>query len=128
MLTIIDKLKLDKQPDEIYILNKPEVYDDMFMNLNYSESLVHTSCVNYALLFVTTKEAFVNQMMTLFPRLQDTSTLWVAYPNKTSKKEIAYLHREFDWDFLGDYRLQPVKQVCINNQWNAIKLKKVIYM
>ena len=127
MLTLIKKLKLDKQLDEIYVLNKPDDYQNSFNDLNYCESLVSTSCVNCALLFVNSKEAFVHQMMTLFPRLQDTSTLWVAYPKFTAKAELANLHKEFDWDFLGDYRLKPVKQVSLNKDWNAIKLKKVIY-
>jgi hypothetical protein len=123
MDALTDRLQLHKFKD-VYILNKPSVFEDDFSEAKYSESLLHTSCVDCALVFVRTKDDFINQMLTLFPRLQDYSTLWVVYPIGTTKKELANLHIEFDWDFLGDYRLQPTRQINVNNSWNAIKLKK----
>ena len=125
MNTLTDKLQLQSF-EEVYILNKPSVFSDEFNDTKYSESLIQTSCVDCALVFVRTKDSFINQMLTLFPRLQDTSTLWIIYPIGTTKKELANLHIEFDWDFLGDYRLQPTRQINVNNNWNAIKLKKAI--
>jgi len=125
MSILTQKLQL-KKFEEVYILNKPSVFGDEFTADKYSESLLHTSCVDCALVFVRTKDSFINQMLTLFPRLQDTSTLWIVYPIGTTKKELANLHIEFDWDFLGDYRLQPTRQINVNNNWNAIKLKKAL--
>jgi len=125
MSILTQKLQLQKF-EEVYILNKPSVFGDEFTAEKYSESLLHTSCVDCALVFVRTKDNFINQMLTLFPRLQDTSTLWIVYPIGTTKKELANLHIEFDWDFLGDYRLQPTRQINVNNNWNAIKLKKAV--
>lgn len=124
MDTLIDRLRLHKFKD-VYILNKPSVFDDEFSEERFSESLLHTSCVDCALVFVRTKDSFINQMLPLFPRLQDDSTLWIIYPIGTTKKELASLHLEFDWDFLGDYRLKPTRQININTNWNAIKLKKI---
>ncbi len=123
MDALTDRLQLHKFKD-VYILNKPSVFEDDFSEAKYPESLLHTSCVDCALVFVRTKDDFINQMLTLFPRLQDYSILWVVYPIGTTKKELANLHFEFDWDFLGDYRLQPTRQINVNNSWNAIKLKK----
>ncbi|MFD0963028.1 hypothetical protein [Pseudofulvibacter geojedonensis] len=125
MNTLAKKLQLPKA-EEVVVLNKPDAFTNDFNNSRFSESLVHTSCVNNAIVFVQSKEGFINQMLTLFPRLLDNSVLWIIYPQKTTKKELASLHIEFDWDFLGDYRLQPTRQVNINSDWNAIKLKKTI--
>lgn len=125
MNTLAKKLQLPKA-QEVVVLNKPDAFTNDFNNNRFSESLVHTSCVDNAIVFVKSKEGFINQMLTLFPRLLDNSVLWVVYPKKTTKKELANLHIEFDWDFLGDYRLQPTRQVNINSEWNAIKLKKTI--
>lgn len=125
MRTLPKKLKLQNFKD-VYILNKPETFSDIFNDVNYSESLVTTSCVECALVFVDTKEDFVNQMLTLFPRLLDSSILWVFYPNDTTISEISKLHIEFDWDFLGDYRLKPTKLLSVDNTWNAIKIKKIL--
>ena len=126
MDALTDRLKLHKFKD-VYILNKPSMFDHVFAEEKYAESLVHTSCADCALVFVRTKDNFINQMLTLFPRLQDHSTLWVIYPKGTTKKELASLHLEFDWDFLGEYRLQPTRQINVNSNWNAIKLKKMKY-
>lgn len=123
MNTLAKKLQLPKA-DEIIVLNKPDAFSKEFKNTRFTESLVHTSYVNNAIIFVNSKEGFINQMLTLFPRLLDHSVLWIIYPKETTKKEIANLHIEFDWDFLGDYRLQPTRQININNDWNAIKLRK----
>lgn len=118
------KLKLH-QYNDIYILNKPESFDEAFKDVSYSESIVTTSCVECALVFSNTKDEFINQMLTLFPRLLDHSVVWVFYPNDTSISEISKLHIELDWDFLGDYRLKPTKLHTIDNTWNAMKIKKI---
>ena len=125
MSKITKKLKLNQFSD-IYILNKPEAFNEAFKDLAYSESLVTTSCVECALVFVKTKDEFINQMLTLSPRLLDSSIVWVFYPNKTSTSEISKLYIEFDWDFLGDHRLKPTKLHTIDNTWNAMKIKKIL--
>ena len=123
MSTIAKKLNFQAAKD-IHILNKPDTFDQEFKNMNFSASIIGTSCVDCVLVFTESKESFMEQMLTLFPRLQDSSTIWVAYPNTTSKKELADLYSEFDWDFLGYYRLKPIRLTELNNNWNAIKLKK----
>lgn len=125
MRNIPKKLKLHHYSD-VYILNKPESFADTFKNVEHSESLVTTSCVECCLVFVKSKEEFVEQMYTLFPRLLDGSILWIFYPNATTISEIARLHLEFDWDFLGDYRLKPTKLFNVDETWNAIKIKKIV--
>ncbi|MFV0540509.1 MAG: hypothetical protein ACK5MZ_04645 [Aestuariibaculum sp.] len=125
MGTIPKKLKLHRFSD-IYILNKPETFTEVFKGIEYSESLVTTSYVECGLVFVRTKEVFANQMLTLFPRLDDVSVVWVFYPNITSIDEISRLHVEFNWNFLGDYRLKPTKMVSINHNWNAMKIKRIL--
>lgn len=125
MYNLVKKIKLHKFKD-VYILNKPESFANTFDDIEHSESLVTTSCVECALVFSQTKEDFINQMQTLFPRILDTSVIWVFYPNRTTIQEISELHKVFDWDFLGDYRLKPTKLLAIDNMWNAIKIKKII--
>ena len=125
MSSLPKKLQIEEF-NEVYILNKPSVFNHDFNSEKYSESLIQTSCVDCVLVFIRTKESFINQMLTLFPRLHEKSILWIVYPIGTTKKELANLSLEFDWDFLGDFRLQPTRQINLNNNWNAIKLKKTL--
>ncbi|UKM64601.1 hypothetical protein GSB9_01151 [Flavobacteriaceae bacterium GSB9] len=124
MRALIEKLKL-KKFDDIYILNKPDNFETVFTDINHSESLVTTSCVECAVVFSKTKEEFINQMLTLFPRLMEGSVIWVFFPNETTKGEISKLHLEYDWDFLGDYRLKPTKQINVDEHWDAMKVKPI---
>lgn len=124
MRTLIDQLKLKKFKD-IYILNAPEDFSSVFNELEHSESLVVTSCVECAIVFSKTKDEFTNQMLTLFPRLMERSVIWVFFPNNTPKSDISKLHLEYDWDFLGDYRLKPTRLIVVNEQWNAMKVKPI---
>jgi hypothetical protein len=112
--------------NEVYVLNKPSVFDNEFNSDKYKESLILSSGVDCALVFIKTKDAFINQMLTLFPRLHENSILWIIYPIGTTKKELANLSIEFDWDFLGEFRLQPTRQLNVNSNWNTIKLKKIL--
>ncbi len=125
MSKLSNKLQLAKY-DEVYILNKPSVFDDEFNSDKFTESLIKSSCVDCAVVFIRTKENFINQMLTLFPRLHSDSMMWIVYPIGTTKKELANLSIEFDWDFLGDFRLMPTRQINVNSNWNAIKLKKTL--
>jgi hypothetical protein len=112
--------------NEVYVLNKPSVFDNEFNSDKYKESLILSSGVDCAVVFIKTKDAFINQMLTLFPRLHEDSILWIIYPIGTTKKELANLSIEFDWDFLGEFRLQPTRQLNVNSNWNTIKLKKIL--
>jgi hypothetical protein len=123
MSDLANKLQLLNY-DEVYILNKPAVFSNEFNSDKYKESLIQSSCVDCVCVFIRTKDNFMNQMLTLFPRLHENSVLWIIYPIGTTKKEIVNLSIEFDWDFLGDFRLQPTRQLNVNNNWNALKLKK----
>ncbi|MEL0456880.1 hypothetical protein [Tamlana flava] len=125
MQTLTTKLKLKKFKD-IYILNVPDNFEEIFAKIEHNESLVITSCVECAIVFTESKNEFMEQMLTLFPRLMDSSVLWVFYPNETTLSEIGNLHKEFDWDFLGDYRLKPAKLLHVDNTWNAMKIKKIL--
>ncbi|NER13886.1 hypothetical protein GWK08_10575 [Leptobacterium flavescens] len=127
MCLIVKQLRLNKQ-NEIIILNQPE---DLSIDLKKLEgvtiirSLVKTSCVEFALVFIDSKEQLERQMMTLFPRLLDSSVLWIAYPNTTSRKLIDRISAEIDWTFLDDYRLQPTRKASLHENWEAIKWKIV---
>lgn len=125
MATLTKKLKLHHFND-VYILNKPESFTSVFKDIEYSESIVTTSCVESGLVFTETKDDFVNQMLTLFPRLLDKSVIWVFYPNINTIDDLYKLHTEFDWDFLGDYRLKPTKLIAVDHNWNAIKIKRIL--
>ncbi|MHA7943372.1 hypothetical protein ACJOV8_009890 [Formosa sp. 3Alg 14/1] len=129
MKTIIQKLKLHKH-NEILVLNEPKEFTALVgqLDCNVLGSLLKTSSVSCALLFITSKKELVDQMLTLFPKLTDDSMLWIAYPNKTSKSYIIELYNDEAWDEIMDYRLQPIRQIELNSNWNALRFRKIEYV
>lgn len=129
MKSLIQKLKFHKH-DDVLILNEPEDFLPFIKELNatITSSLIKTSCVDCALLFITSKKQLFSQMLTLFPKLKDDSVLWIAYPNSVSKAEILELYNNDIWDELMDYRLQPVRKIELNSDWDALRFRKIEYL
>lgn len=129
MKSLIQKLKFHKH-DDVLILNEPEDFLPLIKELDASvtSSLVKTSCVSCALLFITSKKQLISQMLTLFPKLKDDSVLWIAFPNKVSKADILELYNNEVWDELMDYRLQPIRKIELNDYWNALRFRKIEYV
>ncbi|CDF78509.1 hypothetical protein BN863_7970 [Formosa agariphila KMM 3901] len=67
-------------------------------------------------------------MLTLSPKLTDDSVLWIAFPKKTSKAYIVELYNDKAWDEIMDYRLQPIRQIELNDEWNALRFRKIEYI
>ena len=128
MKTLCQKLKLDKH-NEILVLNEPEEFSSLVgqLDCNVLGSLIKTSSVTCALLFITSKKELIDQMLTLSPKLTDDTVLWIAYPNKTSKAYILELYNDKAWDEIIDYRLQPMRQIELNSDWNALRFRKMEY-
>ncbi|MBP1839664.1 hypothetical protein [Formosa algae] len=129
METTIQRLQLHTQ-NEILVLNEPEQFAELTNNLNCSiiGSLLKTSSVSCAVLFVTTKQDLFNQMITLFPKLTDDSILWIAYPKQTSKSYILELYNHEAWEEIKDYSLQPVRKIELLDRWNALRFRKIEYL
>ncbi|WP_299779837.1 hypothetical protein [uncultured Formosa sp.] len=129
MKTAIERLQLHKQ-DEILVLNEPEEFATLTSCLDCSilGSLLKTSSVSCAVLFVTNKQELFNQMLTLFPKLTDDSILWIAFPNETSKSYILELYNHDAWDEIKDYSLQPVRKIKLSKNWNALRFRKIEYV
>ncbi|WP_038527790.1 hypothetical protein [Formosa agariphila] len=129
MKTIIQKLKFHKH-NEILVLNEPDEFSSLVTRLDCHviSSLIKTSSVSCALLFITSKKELINQMLTLSPKLTDDSVLWIAFPKKTSKAYIVELYNDKAWDEIMDYRLQPIRQIELNDEWNALRFRKIEYI
>lgn len=132
MKSLIKRLKL-KNHDHIVVLNKPDDFEDDLKALgldtvHISESLIQTSCIGFTLLFITSREQLINQMLTLLPKMHEDCILWVAYPKRTSKHYILELYHDNAWDDLIDFRLQPIRQIAINNHWKALRFRKLEYV
>ncbi len=131
MTALFKKLQLPPSLDEILILNEPEGFCkelDCLKDVTIKESLIQVSEVDFALVFVTEKKQIENRIETVYPKLVGDGILWFAYPKKSSKKHTSEITRDHGWGVLGDYNLEPVRQVAIDDDWTALRFRKVSFI
>ena len=128
MTPLFKKLQLPPDLDEVLILNEPEGFCkelDCLKDVVVKESLIQVSEVDFAIIFVTEKIQVENRIETVYPKLVGDAILWFAYPKKSSKKYSSEINRDHGWGVLGDYNLEPVRQVAIDEDWSALRFRKV---
>ncbi|MFY8045163.1 MAG: hypothetical protein ACOVOS_01265 [Chitinophagaceae bacterium] len=60
--------------------------------------------------------------------LEADGVLWMAYPKKTSKKYKAEITRDDGWQALEDHGFEPVTLVSIDDDWSALRFRKVDFI
>ncbi len=131
MTPLFKKLQLPPLLDEILILNEPEGFCkelDCLKDVIIKESLIQVSEVDFAIVFVTEKKQIENRIETVYPKLIGDAVLWFAYPKKSSKKYVSEINRDNGWGVLGDYNLEAVRQVSIDEDWSALRFRKVSFI
>jgi hypothetical protein len=51
--------------------------------------------------------------------------VWIAYPKQSSKKYTCEFNRDTGWEGLGQIGYEPVRQVAMDDDWSAIRFRKV---
>lgn len=51
--------------------------------------------------------------------------VWIAYPKKSSKTYSCEFNRDSGWDGLGEIGFEPVRQVAIDEDWSALRFRRV---
>jgi len=127
MSVLFKKLGIGKL-DEIVILNEPEGFCtelDQLKGINIRESVIRTSEIDFALIFVTDPKQIENRIETVYPKLLGDAVLWFAYPSDASKRSIDITK---DWKVLGDYNLTEIETLEINADWIGIHFKKTEFL
>ncbi len=131
MTSLFKKLQLPENLDEILILNEPKGFCkelDKLSGIKIVESLVQVSEVSFAIVFVTQKEQIEKRIETLYPKLIGDAVLWFAYPKKNSTEYPSKLSKDKGWGVLGDYLIKPIEKKSINENWNALRFRKVAFI
>ncbi len=60
--------------------------------------------------------------------LEGDGIFWIAYPKGTSKKYKCDFNRDNGWDALGKLGFEPVRQIAIDEDWSALRFRRVEYI
>ncbi len=76
------------------------------------------------LVFASDRDRFDAHLRSLSARLLSKAILWLAYPKLTSKLA-GDLNRDVIREAAPDYGLDTVGQIAIDEDWSALRLKRV---
>jgi hypothetical protein len=75
-----------------------------------------------------TKLPEVEALAAQLPHAPGDVAVWVAYPKTTSKKHRCEFNRDTGWAALGAAGFEPVSQVAIDEDWSALRFRRVEYI
>ena len=56
------------------------------------------------------------------------AVIWFAYPKKSSKRYTSTISRDVGWEPLGIAGFEPVRQVALDQDWSALRFRRVSYI
>ncbi len=131
MTPLFKKLNL-KDQKEIVILNSPEEFDSEAKAISGYASvradLDGTDEIGFILTFVKTREEIEAVTPAIRQKLKGDGVVWFAYPKGTSRKYKAGINRDNGWNILGENGFEPVRSVAVDEDWSAVRFRKVEFI
>lgn len=131
MNPIFKKLNYKDQKN-IFALNAPESFtkdlDSMKEFAKIITKVKPKDEVEFAICFATKQTEVDNIANTIALQLKGDAIFWVCYPKGTSKKYKCDFNRDTGWNIMGKYNLEGVRMVAIDEDWSALRFRKVDYI
>lgn len=131
MTPLFKKLNL-KDQRSIHVVQAPDSFQAELKAINktvsVATSLSDSQPVEFFLAFVTKQHEVNNWSKQVSTRLVDDGLLWLAYPKGSSKKYTCEFNRDTGWAELGKLGFEPVRQVAIDEDWSALRFRKVAHI
>lgn len=131
MDAVFKKLNLKNQKT-VVVLNTPDSFginlDSIRDEAKIVYSLEEVSEIDFILIFVTKQTEIDDLIPKIASLLQGDAVIWMCYPKGTSKKYKCDFNRDTGWQIMGNYDLEPVRMVAIDEDWSALRFKKVDFI
>lgn len=128
MTPLFKKLQY-KQQAVIHVLNAPASFkaeqEEMSKVCKVITSVSKAAEAEFVIMFVTKQKELDEQIDVLIAKLADNGILWFCYPKGTSKKYTSEINRDNGWQHLGDLGFEPVRAVAVDEDWSALRFRKV---
>jgi hypothetical protein len=127
MSPLFTKLNL-KDQTQIAVLESPasfEVELATLAGITVLRELKRGTAIRFALAFVTTRAGLDRWSKELTAAAEGDAILWIAYPKGSSKRYRCEFNRDSGWDVLGRAGWEPVRLVAIDEDWSALRFRRV---
>ncbi|WP_019588012.1 hypothetical protein [Deinococcus apachensis] len=128
MHSTLKKLNYAGHPD-VFVLNAPEnfqpVLDEMRNLTTVHTQMTEDSVPAFILTFATRQDEVDDFARQVGRRTRGDAVVWIAYPKGTSKRHTCEFNRDTGWAELGAQGFEPVRQVAIDEDWTALRFRRV---
>ena len=130
MPSVFEKLNL-KQQREIVVINAPASFEPELAALEdvvVLRDAKTAKAVHFAIAFAT-KQGEVDALShALAAKAEGDALLWFAYPKGTSKRYQCEFNRDSGWDVLRSAGFDTVRAVAIDEDWSALRFRRVEFI
>lgn len=130
MSPVFVKLNL-KDQREIVVLNAPASFEPELRTLKgviVLREAKQAKTVGFALAFATRQAELDRMSKALVARAKGDAMLWFVYPKGTSKKYQCDFNRDTGWGVLKAAGFDTVRGVAIDEDWSALRFRRVEYI
>jgi len=121
-----------KGQSPILIVQHPKSFEENLVSVK-EETEIFTQLeevkeTEFAMAFVTQQKEIDNLIPQIAAKLKGDALLWMCYPKGSSKNYKCDFNRDTGWQIMGQYDLEPVRMVSIDQDWSALRFRKVDYI
>ncbi len=130
MSTVFKKLNLKNQ-GEITVINAPQSFEPELAALEgvfIRRDVEQAAEIQFLLAFVTRQAEVDDIARAAGAKAKGDALIWFAYPKGTSKKYKCEFNRDTGWTTVGEQGFEPVRQIAIDEDWSAIRFRRVEYI
>jgi hypothetical protein len=130
MTPLFAKLNYKGQP-RIVVLNAPESFEAELVALEGVEVRRDASGdepITFMLAFVTRLDEVERYAALAGARAEGDALVWFAYPKGSSKRYTCEFNRDTGWAALGGAGFEGVRQVAIDEDWSALRFRRVEFI
>ena len=129
MNPVFKKLNLASH-DRILVLNPPESFDQQLATLDAVKIIKRagTKPFGFAIGFAITQRQLDAISRKLAASTKGDAIVWIAYPKGSSKKYDCEFNRDNGWQVIGEAGFEPVRQIAIDEDWSALRFRRVEFI
>ena len=131
MTPLFKKLNYKEQPN-IVAINSPKTFDNELEEMSKRATIIKDFMevidTEFVICFVTTQIEIEQFISAIYQKLKGDAVIWLCYPKMTSKNYTCDFNRDSGWTSLGIYNLEPVRQVAIDDDFSALRFRKVEFI
>jgi hypothetical protein len=127
---IFKKLNL-KDQTVLLVVNTPDSFEgelQVLEGVQIARSVEGLEEIPFALAFVTKQNEVDTIAREIAPKAKGDALIWFAYPKGSSKRYTCEFNRDTGWAELGRLGFKPVRQVAIDEDWSALRFRRVEFI